>query len=282
MAGARGSARRELVARLFGSRNRWRGPGARVAWVRPTAALAVAAVLALGLGGLAWPRLREAVRRHPYFAVTEVVVRDPHRLGADEVRQAAGLAPGMSVWDVDPRAAEARLRAHPWIRSARVRRDLPRRVTIQVREERPVAIVVMERENAGDYFVSARGRVFARVAPGDARDLPYVTGLRSRDLADGDAVGARALRRAIMLLRRSGGLRVSEVHVDGVRGLTLMPVHPAIPLELGWHGFEEKLARLPRVMTLWAGREADIASVSLLFDDEVIVRTRVAPGRRAA
>jgi hypothetical protein len=71
------------------------------------------------------------------------------------------------------------------------------------------------------------------------------------------------------------------VHVDRTRGLTLMPVRPAIPIELGWDRFEEKLARLPRVLALWAGREADIASVSLLFDDEVIVRTRALPGRRA-
>jgi hypothetical protein len=64
-----------------------------------------------------------------------------------------------------------------------------------------------------------------------------------------------------------------------------MPVRPAVPIELGWAGFEAKLARLPRVLALWAGRETEIASLDLLFDDEVIVRTRAArtgaPPRRA-
>jgi len=59
-----------------------------------------------------------------------------------------------------------------------------------------------------------------------------------------------------------------------------MPVRPAVPIELGWTGFAEKLGRVPRVLALWAGREGEIAVVSLLFDDEVIVRTR-APKRRA-
>jgi cell division protein FtsQ len=275
MAGARGSARRELVARLFGTRNRRRaavsgGPSSRRAWL-------LLGLPALGLpvlGAFLWPHVRDAIRRHPYFAVTEVVIHETRRLPVDEVRAAAGIAPGMSVWDVDPALAEARLRAHPWIRAASVKRELPRRVTIQVREERPVAIVIVEREKGGEYYVSAHGRIFARVKSGEVRDLPYVTGLRGASLTEGDPASVRALRRAVALIRRSGKLEVSEVHVDRVRGLTLMPVRPAIPLELGWHDFEAKLARLPRVLALWAGRESDIATVSLLFDDEVIVRTR--------
>ena len=63
-------------------------------------------------------------------------------------------------------------------------------------------------------------------------------------------------------------------------GLTLLPVRPSVPIELGWSGFAAKLARLPRVLTLWAGREGEIVAVNLRFDDEVIVRTH--PARAAA
>jgi len=288
MAGARGSARRELVTRLLGSRNRRRSPRLGAA-VRATlgAGLPAAAVAVLLFAG--WPYLHEAVRRHPYFAVREVVVREQHRLPADHVRRVAGIEPGMSIWDVDTRAAEARLRAHPWIRAARVRRELPHRVTMQVREQRPVAILAMEDDKV-EYYVAAHGRIFTRVASEEARDLPYLTGLAAGDLREGESFGPRALRRALALVRLAGRAgagvaAVSEVHVDRARGLTLMPVRPAVPIELGWTGFEEKLARVPRVMTLWAGRESEIASLDLLFDDEVIVRTRTlkagAPTRRA-
>jgi cell division septal protein FtsQ len=280
MAGARGSARRELVARVFGSRNRRRR--ARIPLPSPRAAVVIALAVALPptVGAFAWPYVRDAIRQHPYFALTDVIVRAPHRIPPDEIRRTAGITPGMSVWDVDPPAAESRLRAHPWVRSARVRRELPHRAIIQVREERPVAIVVIEHANGAEYYVSARGRIFAPVARGDARDLPYVTGLAPADLAEGDGFAPRALRRAIGLMRRSGNLEVSEIHLDRTRGLTLMPVRPAIPIELGWHRFEEKLGRFPRVMALWAGREDEIAAVSLFFDDEVIVRTRGAARRR--
>jgi cell division protein FtsQ len=238
----------------------------------------VLALLALAAGvGLvlaAGPPLMAAVRRHPYFAVREVVVRNANRLAADDVRRAAGIAPGMSIWDVDVEAAADGLAALPSVRSARVRRELPHRIVIDVREERPAAILAVDGVRGGQFHVSARGRVIGPVPTGDARDLPYVTGLDPATLASGDRFGPHALRRALALARHGGGLEVSEVHVDRMRGLTLMPVRPAIPVELGWGGFDAKLERLARVLTLWAGREAEIAAVNCRFDDEIIVRTR--------
>ena len=67
---------------------------------------------------------------------------------------------------------------------------------------------------------------------------------------------------------------MSEVHADRERGLTLLPVRPAIPIVLGWGGLPAKLERLARVLPLWAGRAADVREVSCIFDDEVIVRLR--------
>jgi hypothetical protein len=66
-------------------------------------------------GAAVWvsPRVAAVVRAHPYFAVREVVVGTGRRLAASEVRDVAGIGPGMSIWDVDPRAMEARLVQHP-------------------------------------------------------------------------------------------------------------------------------------------------------------------------
>ena len=261
--------------------------------MRPAALRAALAVVlpAAGLiagGFLLWPPVRDAIRRHPYFAVREVIVRGHRRLGAATIRAAAGIEPGMSVWDVDADAAEARLDGHDWVRSGRVRRDLPHRIVIQVREERPVAILALEDI---EYYVAAHGRIFGRVTPSDSRDFPYLTGLARADLRNGESFGPRALRRALGLVRRAdrrapGIEAVSEVHIDRARGLTLLPVRPAILIEVGWSGFEAKLARLPPVMGLWKGQEGEVTAVSLLWANEVVVRTRSAkravPARRPA
>jgi cell division protein FtsQ len=227
-----------------------------------------------------WPAARDVVRRHPYFAVREVVVRGQVRLAPDRIRRAAGIEPGMSVWAVDRAAAEARLRREPWIRTVRVERQLPHRVVIRVREERPVAILAVDPE-PGLYYLAGHGRIVAALGPEDPRDFPYVTGLEAGVLGGDDAFGARAVRQALGLVRaaarRGGPGPVSEVHVDRARGLTLLPVRPGVPIEIGWGRFAVKLARLSPVLARWEGREAELAEVSLLFDDEVVVRVRPEP-----
>jgi len=55
-----------------------------------------------------------------------------------------------------------------------------------------------------------------------------------------------------------------------------------VPIEVGWTEFAARLALLPPVLATWNGREDALGGISLLFDGEVIVRTRpgTAAGRR--
>src|SRR4029077_19008389 len=121
----------------------------------------------------------------------------------------------------------------------------PHRVVIEVREERPLAIVALE-AGQGEYYVSPHGRLFAPVGANDARDFPYLTGLTRADLKEGERFAPRALHRALALVRQSGGLTVSEVHLDRARAWTLLPVRPWVPIELGGSAFPARPARLPR------------------------------------
>ena len=279
MARARGPARRQLVARgRQGRRRAAKGPRFDPAVVRRVVRWSVwggSVVLVVALVGPWGVRI---ARTHPYFAVREVVVRHVGQLGDDAVRALADVPVGTNVWDVDAEGTETRLLTNGWIRSAHVRRELPDRVVIQVREHRPVAILAVADEAPGLYYLAATGRIFAPVGPGDARDLPFVTGLGRADLAGTDAFGPRAVRRALALLRHAERVphldAVSELHVDREDGLTLFSSRPALPIEIGWGDYDGKLARLAEVLPYWTGRESEVRSVSCAFEDEVIVRTR--------
>jgi cell division protein FtsQ len=285
MAGARGSTRRQLVAR---GQTRRRRTGfaidpalARrvVGWV----ASAAGAALALGIG-LPW--VLEVARHHPYFAVREVALRHRGELEPESVRALAGIDVGSSIWDVDVDVVQTRLLTNGWIRTAMVRRELPDRVVLHVRENRPVAILAVADEAPGLYYLAENGRIFAPVASGDPRDMPFVTGLTRKDLAGDGAFGPRAVRRALALLRHSERQRaigtISEVHVDRELGLTLMPIKPALPISIGWGEYDLKLARVAEVLPYWTGREGDVRDVSCLFEDDVVVRTRTRAGEAAA
>jgi len=275
MAGARGAARGKLVGRRFRRRNRARRARRlpRVPW------RALRVVVSLVALALAVPPVLRASRRHPYFAVRDVVIHHHGRLAAADLRAALGFGPGDNIWAIDLGAAEARLRSLAWVRSASLRRELPDRVVVRVREYRPAAIVAVGDQPPELFYVAANGRIFAPVGATDGRDLPYITGLTREDLDGRQGFGPRGVHRALGLLRlvgrEAGGLGpVSEVHVSSETGMTLLPVRPPIPIVLGWGGLPQKLDRLGRVLPLWAGRAADVREVSCIFDDQVIVRMR--------
>jgi cell division protein FtsQ len=230
---------------------------------------------------LGWPAVRSRVREHPYFALEHVVVERRGHVTEEMILQWTGLRPGMSIWDVDATAVEARLGELPWVRTARVRRELPDRVVIRVREYRPVAIVRVE-AGSGEkslYYVAADGRIFAPVDGSDGRDLPYVSGLTRADLEGANGHGTQAVRDALGALAAAAPQAsalgpISEVHVDLQEGVTIMPTRPAVPIHLGRGDFAAKLARAARVLPRWADRGSEVQSVRCEFDDQVIVRLR--------
>ena len=232
---------------------------------------------------LGWPAVRARVHAHPYFALAHVEVQRRGHVTEEMIGRHAGLTVGMPIWDVDVTAVEARLRKLPWVRTARVRRELPDRVVIRVREYRPLAIVRVDDAEQPLYYVAADGRIFAPVDGRDGRDLPYVSGLARADLEGSHGRGAEAVREALAALAAAAAHAqafgaVSEVHVDVQRGITVMPTRPAVPIYLGHGDFETKLARAAEILPRWADRGPEVQGVSCEFEDQVIVRLRRTAG----
>ena len=234
-----------------------------------------ALALAVGLEGVplaAW------VRSHPYFAVTEILVTPTARVRPGTLLEWVGIESGMSIWSADPAALAARLMAHPWIRRASVRREIPRRLVLRVREREPAAILLLDRL----YYVDRTGTVFARLGAHDRLDVPFVTGIEAAVLGGERPYPRRAVRQALKLLEltRVSGLpfRVSEVHIERGQGITVFPVAPPVALGFGWGRFPAKLARLAQVLQAFAGREAQIREIDLSYETQAVIRLRVPEG----
>src|SRR5262252_5217561 len=80
---------------------------------------------------------RAFVLENPYFFVREIQVRGGEKVGGAEIVAMAGLRHGMNMWSIDPAAIESKIARHPWVRRVLVRRELPRRVVIEVEERTP-------------------------------------------------------------------------------------------------------------------------------------------------
>lgn len=280
--------RPDLAALWKGMRNRWRerwDAFVRSPWPRrlklATGVGAVATVL--GVVVVLGPPLVAATADHPYFTVSEIVVTPTTHVRAGTLLESADVRAGMSLWRVDPEALAARLEAHPWIRRASVRREFPRRLVVDLAEREPAAILFLDQL----YYVDSTGIAFVRVGERDPLDLPFVTGIEAAIVADERPFARHAIRQALRLLRSMQGaglpFRISEVHIERERGITVFPVEPRVALTFGWSGFGTKLGRLGRVLQDFQGRESQIREIDLTMGTAAVVRLRQpgAKGKRA-
>jgi len=220
-----------------------------------------------------------ALRRHPYFQVTEVVIRGAGPLlSPRDVREWLGEPDTLSVWDASPVRLRKRLESHPLIGRALVRRDFPNRLEIDVHERRPEAIALLDRL----YYIDRSGRLLTPLTAEHERDYPVITGLME-DAAPGYRTWAfrRAMRLLRLCERMACAVGVSEVHLDRDNGVELYPVSPKVALILGWGSWREKLTRTSRVLESWDGYADRLASVDARYRNQVVIKMR-SPGANGA
>ena len=243
----------------------------------------LSALVALALAAAVWAgRLpsAEALREHPYFAISQLVINGcGPALTPDDVRAWLGFTGDATLWDASPARVRARLATHPYVAQAAVRREFPGRLEIVVRERRPQAIAVLD----DLYYVDRSGVTFGPLRPQDSRDYPLVTGL-APDMADGPR--AWALRRALRLLRRCDREpcigELSEVHLGDARGIVVYPAAPRVPILLGWGSWPAKLDRAERALRAWHRAPEHLASLDVRVRNQVVVTLRQPPAPPAA
>lgn len=183
----------------------------------------------------------------PRFALADVHVSGQQEATDVELVRLAGLQLGQNLFRMDVRAMERNLSTHPWVRSVRVTRHFPSRLSIEVEEHRAVALLSL-----GDlYLVNDAGVPFKRLKAGDAFDLPLITGIDREAFAQQREEAVAELHEALALIEawaaREGAQKepLSEVnlHPEGVTAVTTR----GLQIEFGEGDVPTKLERLARV-----------------------------------
>lgn len=210
-----------------------------------------------------WGTVAEALaaetQRRAGLVLAELEIHGTARLEPDRVREALAVEPGTPLFNVDLDAARARIENLGWVDVATVRRELPDRLVVDLREHEPRARWLGEN---GPALVAGSGAVLA-VPPREAHvDLPQLVGAGApppvaRIL---DALATEPLLRArLERLERVGGLRWRLWLEPGVR-VELPPETPATAL-----------ARLARRHAADGLLDRAISAVDLRVADRVIV-----------
>jgi cell division protein FtsQ len=268
-----------LRARLVLWRERLR---VRTAGVKRIASVvfAVVASAAAIAGLLACGKLvQRHLRTAPAFAAKTMEVQGASHYTQNDVLRIAGLAVGRNVFEVGPDEARQRLERDPWIESASVARRLPSTFRIEISEQKPVALLALDKL----YLVGEDGEAFKPLESGDPADFPIITGIAPEDVQRDKQGSASLLVGAVALLhdyRDAGLLRqqpVSEIHVEQDGSLSLYVGGESTYVRLGKAPFRTKLRRLREVLTELASKRTRAAYVYLDNErrsDRVTVRLR--------
>ena len=190
------------------------------------------------------------VMASPRFAVRELQVTLAAHLSRDEILELSAVGEGDRLLEIDTDAVAARVAAHPWVKSARVRRQLPSTLVIDLTERRAAAAVTL----GSLYLVDEIGHPFKKATMEEAEGLPVLTGIDRARYADAKDATEAAFREALALLAeygstgtRPGRPALSELNIDPRFGFTLFLLDGGAELRLGRGDFSKKLARLDQI-----------------------------------
>jgi cell division protein FtsQ len=207
-----------------------------------------------------------------FFDLEAVSVAGNVTVPSDEIRERAGVGPGLNAFRVNAGFIRRRLLEDPRVRSAAVTMMFPSRLRLTIVERTPAAALAV---GEAYFHLSADGVALAAAA--DPESLPIVVADR---LDPADVVVGKVLPSSDARLgsQIAGSLpaaireRVEGVHVDGA-GEASLALRGGVTVRLGGSaGIAERLEMVPDVLDAIAMRGLVIESVDLRVPGNVVVR----------
>ncbi len=251
------------------TRTRRSKPGRAYLMKAVLAALALIAVLygAAWAAGRAWQKTESL----DLFSVSSVQVSGLKHVRTGDLLSYMGEMKGTSIFKADLGAMVARLRAHPWIKDASVKRELPDCLRLTLIERKPAAVALA---GGARYLVDTEGMVLARVPEEGWEYLPAVVCDGGRQPAPAGGDPSEGL---VMALGLIGSVRAepTELLAGGVvhlgrSGMPYLSLDGAT-VEFGRDGYEEKVRKLAEIFADVMKRGVAPERIDLRFPGKVIV-----------
>jgi len=197
-----------------------------------------------------------------YFAARQMSIEGTRRLTPEQVARQARVRIGDNILAVNLALVRKRLLAHPWIAEAEVRREIPSRLIIRVKEQNALALV-----NIGQKFlINHQGQIFKAWEPSDPGNLPVVSGLDVSDLtvygqeqsseknrAPALSAPFKAVMQVLQMGLQQGSILpnrlVRQIKVDRQIGLTLYAFDSIKAINLGYSDYPGKYHALANLFS---------------------------------
>ena len=228
---------------------------------------------------VAWSIHRYAMTT-PRFGIENVALAGNSRLAPSDITREGGIELGKNLFSFDTRAAEAGIVKNPWVSSAKVTRELPNTLKVEIVERKAAAIASLGERL---FLVTSEGEPFKEVKPDDPTDFPLVTGITAAELGRDRAGALERMRTAVGILEKYQALKLArvyppeELHLQPTGHAMLTIGKQGVTLALGLPPYARKLAMAAEVMGELRAK-ARVPGIVFLDNDahpeRVVVRMR--------
>jgi cell division septal protein FtsQ len=200
----------------------------------------------------------QAVEHSGIFAVRRVAVQGNRMSNEAQIRTLAAVQHGEQLFSITSEEIEERICQHPWIQQAHIERIWPDTVTIRVYEHRPLAMINIENGQQGLYYLDYDGVVFAQVKPLQDIDYPVITGFSPSAQSDITAdfnieknAKTKAAHTFLHVAAQGNPIlplqSISEIHVNGEKGIIVYLVEHPFPIYIGYGNVEKSYKQLVKL-----------------------------------
>lgn len=222
------------------------------------------------LGHQVYVRLLE----DPLFRVRQIDLGGCEKLPRESLLSLAMVEGMPNLFSVSLKEVSRRLEDHPWIEHVVVRKTFPNKISIQIQERKPIAILQLEEP----YYIDAKGMIFSRVNETDGFNYPFLTGLDRQSLDKEPEETKGLIAKALELLLTAERDKVpplreiSEIHMEKTFGVHCFTKAEGIEIRLGWDHFDEKLKRLSMIWSDLRKRGISATSIDSSDINRMVVR----------
>jgi cell division protein FtsQ len=192
-----------------------------------------------------------AVTHTDYFRIEAIKVSGLSRLTEAAIVTQAKIRTGDNLLAVNLGLVCKRLLAHPWIATARVAREIPGTIRIEITENQALAVLDLGRK----FLINTNGRVFKERSPDDPQKLPLVSGITYADMSLGEDALSPAMTAVVQVLQTSQAqnsaipyAQIQEVSMDPGMGIALTAWPDQRRIKLGFAPFESKYQRIKQLL----------------------------------
>lgn len=205
----------------------------------------------------------------PRFDIERIGIRGHSRLVPELIVKQLNIQPHTNIFQLQLDTIQQQLESLEWVKTAEIYRNFPNKLSIELTERTPIALVKLDEL----HLVDQEGVILGSLASGSAIHLPIITGSFVVDI-NRDAENPKleqALCAIDAIIHSSIPLlnNIRKIHIQSLENTTFLS-HTAGPeVRMSLTNYQQSLQRLEKIY-LELNLE-NLALIDLRFDRRIIV-----------